>query len=173
MIELWKDIEGYENLYQVSNLGRVRSLDRLVNNNGSIELRKGKILKGGMSGRNVNYYYVGLSKEGKVSNKYIHRLVAESFIENPENKPTVDHINRDTSNNTIDNLRWATYKEQTANSNTKNIQNRKKITIEYRGSVITFTSQTECAKHFNVGKNRINELVRGKRMDYNGIKLVK
>ena len=173
MIEVWKDIPEYENLYQVSNLGRVRSLDRIVYNNGGEELRKGTILKGGKTSRNSNYHYVGLSKDGKVTNKYIHRLVAEAFIPNPENKPTVDHLNRDTSNNTLENIRWATYDEQATNRNNTNIQNRKAINIEYSGEVITFNSQTECAKYFNITKNRVNELFKGKRSEYKGIKLAK
>ena len=173
MEEVWKDITDYENLYQVSNLGRVRSLDRTVYNNGGEELRKGKILTGGKTGRNSKYQYVVLSKDGKVTNKYIHRLVAEAFIPNPENKPTVDHLNRDTNNNTLVNLRWATYDEQVANRNNKNIQNRKAINIEYNGEVISFNSQTECAKYFNITKNRVNELFKGKRIEYKGIKLAK
>lgn len=171
MVEVWKDIPEYENLYQVSNLGRVRSLDRTVYNNGGEELRKGSILKGGKAGRNSQYHYVRLSKDGKVTNKYIHRLVAEAFIQNPENKPTVDHLNRDTNNNTLVNLRWATYDEQVNNRNNKNIQNRKPINIEYNGKVITFNSQTECAKYFGTSKNRINELFKGKRSEYKGIKI--
>lgn len=173
MIEVWKDIPEYENLYQVSNLGRVRSLDRTVYNNGGEELRKGTILKGGKTGRNSKYHYVGLSKDGKVTNKYIHRLVAEAFIPNPENKPTVDHLNRDTNNNTLVNLRWATYDLQVTNRNNKNIQNRKGINIEYNGEVISFNSQTECANYFNITKNRVNELFKGRRKEYKGIKLAK
>lgn len=173
MLEVWKDIPEYENLYQVSNLGRVRSLDRTVYNNGGEELRKGTILKGGKTSRNSKYHYVGLSKDGKVTNKYVHRLVAEAFIPNPENKPTVDHVNRDTSNNTLVNLRWATYDEQVTNRNNKNIQNRKAINIEYNGNVVRFNSQTECAKYFNITKNRVNELFKGKRSEYKGIKLAK
>lgn len=173
MLEVWKDIPEYENLYQVSNLGRVRSLDRTVYNNGGEELRKGTILKGGKTSRNSKYHYVGLSKDGKVTNKYVHRLVAEAFIPNHENKPTVDHVNRDTSNNTLVNLRWATYDEQVTNRNNKNIQNRKAINIEYNGNVIRFNSQTECAKYFNITKNRVNELFKGTRSEYKGIKLAK
>lgn len=171
-MELWKDIPQYEGLYQVSNKGNVRSLDKKVLNNGGFQLVKGRVLKQANTGRNRVYKYVALSKNGKVKNKYIHRLVAETFITNPENKPTVDHIDRDTSNNTLENLRWATYKEQTSNADICNIQNMKSVTVLFEGKKYSFKSQTDCAKYFGTSKNRINELVKGKRSEYKGIKIL-
>ena len=117
MEEIWKDIEGYEGIYQVSNLGRVRSLDRLVpaacalskGNQVVNYLRKGKILTGHWAGTKGNEYkYVGLSKDDKPKYLRVHRLVAKAFVPNPDNLPEVNHIDEDKSNNRADNLEWVT-----------------------------------------------------------------
>ena len=106
MTEVWKDIEGYEGLYQVSNFGRVKSLNYS-------RTGKPKIMKGDFTTQ--GYYRVSLSKNGTRTNRNVHILVAQAFIPNPEDKPTVDHINRDKTDNRVENLRWATQLEQTLN----------------------------------------------------------
>ena len=111
MKEIWKDIEGYEGLYQVSNLGKVKSLKRMIKKRKCEELIKIASIT------NKGYYRLPLCKCGKVKYFHIHRLVAEAFIPNIENKPTVDHIDRNKLNNIVSNLRWATYKEQNKNRN--------------------------------------------------------
>lgn len=118
-MEEWKDIEGFEGLYQISNLGRVRSLDRylLVERYGKTYKR---IQKGGIISLQKNkdgYFQVQLHKGTRttVYTYRVHRLVAEAFIPNPENKPCVDHINTDITDNRVYNLRWATYKENANN----------------------------------------------------------
>lgn len=115
MEEMWKDIEGYEGLYQVSSLGRVKSLERLVKNNkkGGFRLIKEKVLSLCSSGR--KYYYVTLNKGFSRQKVYIHRLVAEAFLPNPENKPCIDHINTIKTDNRIENLKWVTAHENTQN----------------------------------------------------------
>ena len=125
MKEIWKDIKGYEG-YQVSNLGRVRSLDRIDSNNHPLN---GVILKPYIS--NSGYLLVGLYKQQKRDRKLLHRLVAEAFIPNPENKPEIDHINTIKTDNTVflnedgsinyekTNLRWTTRKENINNPITK------------------------------------------------------
>ena len=106
-MEEWRDIRDFEGMYQVSNRGRVRSLDRIDARNRRI---KGRILaaKYGATG---NYQQVCLCKDGVHHYIAIHRLVAEAFIPNPENKPTVNHIDENKQNNNIENLEWATYME--------------------------------------------------------------
>ena len=117
MEEIWKDIEGYEGIYQVSNLGRVRSLDRLVpavcalskGNQVVNYLRKGKILADYWAGpKGSEYKCVMLSKHDKPKNSRVHRLVACAFVQNPNNLPEVNHIDEDKSNNRADNLEWVT-----------------------------------------------------------------
>lgn len=112
--EIWKDIQGYEGLYQVSNLGRVKSLgrfiDRLVYGHYWQEER---ILKPNKT--KYGYLTVELRKNKKPKRLLVHRLVAITFIPNPKNKPEVDHINADKTNNSVNNLRWVTAKENIRN----------------------------------------------------------
>ena len=107
MKEIWKDIKGYEGLYQVSNLGNVRSMDRITRDGRKI---KGKNIKPHTNG-NSRYLRVALCNNGKIKYENIHRLVAKAFIPNPENKPEVNHKDENPSNNFIDNLEWMTSKE--------------------------------------------------------------
>lgn len=117
MEEIWVDIKGYEGLYQVSNQGRVKSLDRIiVKENGNKQNLKGKILKQKI---HKGYYTVYLSKNGNVKTVRVHRLIAMAFIPNPKNKPFIDHINTITTDNRIENLRWVTPKENSNNELTR------------------------------------------------------
>lgn len=107
-IEVWKDIKGYENLYQVSNFGNVRSLDKsIVRKNGEKLTVHGKVLKPMIS---KGYYYVRLNNCGVWKDEQVHRLVAGAFISNPNNLPEVNHIDEDKTNNYIDNLEWCSRK---------------------------------------------------------------
>lgn len=103
--EVWRDIKGYEGVYQVSNLGRVKRMPlgkqwpyRKTHNN----IRKPKLTKQG-------YLSVNLSKNNKVKCYFIHRLVAEAFIPNPYNYPVVNHLDENPLNNIVDNLEWCTH----------------------------------------------------------------
>ena len=111
--EIWKNIKGYEGLYQISNLGNVRSVPRIIDSQFKGKPIKRevyeKILK--KSSTKFGYDYVCLSKDGKTKKYKIHRLVGEHFIPNLENKRTINHIDGNKHNNTVENLEWATYKE--------------------------------------------------------------
>ena len=112
--EIWKDVQGYEGLYQVSNLGRIKSLGRFVDKLKCHYWQEEKILK--LRKRVDGYLNVILSKKGKTKTFSVHRLVAMTFISNPENKPEVDHINAIKTDNSVNNLRWASHKENMNNS---------------------------------------------------------
>jgi len=110
MKEEWRDIPQYEGLYQVSNQGQIRSIDRIVRRNGETT----KNLRGFILlplYQKSGYMFVFLSKNGKAKRMAIHRAVALAFIPNPENKPEVNHINEDKTDNRVENLEWATIKE--------------------------------------------------------------
>jgi hypothetical protein len=110
-MEFWKEIKGYEGLYEVSSEGRVKSLGR-----------KPGIMRPGLSN---GYLKVGLTKDGIRSRFRVHRLVAEAFIPNPDNKPEVDHINGDRKDNRVENLRWMTHQEN--NNNPVTLQRRSEV----------------------------------------------
>lgn len=117
--ERWRDIKDYEGLYQVSNFGRVRSFDKYIKcRNNHLRLLKGRILSNTIE-KVLGYYVVGLTKNGVKEHFRIHRLVAEAFIPNPHNLPTVDHINAIRTDNRVENLRWADMKLQMNNEATK------------------------------------------------------
>lgn len=109
MKEVWKDIAGYEGMYQISNLGRVKSLDRYVDYGYSSAYRKGRVLKEGKA--TGGYLQVELWKNKKTIQGLIHRLVAEAFIPNPDNLPQVNHKDENKQNNRVDNLEWCTSKD--------------------------------------------------------------
>lgn len=104
MKEVWKDVQEYEGLYQVSNQGRVRSLDRQVKNRNGIATKKGKILS--LPIVNKQYRKVSLWKDNKGKMMLVHRLVAKAFLPNPNNLPEVNHKDENPSNNAVDNLEW-------------------------------------------------------------------
>lgn len=102
--EEWKDIKEYEGKYQISNLGNVKALDYK-------RTKKEKILKPRIN--STGYMVVNLYKNAKFKTFKIHRLIAQAFIINPENKPCINHIDGNKLNNSIDNLEWCTYRENT------------------------------------------------------------
>jgi len=105
----FKTIEAYKH-YEVNELGQVRSKDRMiVTIDGKSYFRKGKLLM--PKKHKDGYQFVTLTKEKSKKNFYVHRLVAEAFIPNPENKPQVNHINGNKTDNTINNLEWVTNAE--------------------------------------------------------------
>lgn len=109
MTEIWKAIKGYEGLYEVSNLGNVRSLNRTVRRRQGYIIKKGRILIPFYEEKK-GYYQVALAKDGKVKKHRVHRLVAVAFLENPFNYTDVNHKDEVKTNNNVDNLEWCTRK---------------------------------------------------------------
>ena len=101
MEEKWKTVKGYEKLYEVSNLGNIKSLDCYINQkNKSKALKKGKILKTYTSKQN-GYVYITFNRNKKIRTFKVHRLVAEHFIDNPYSLPQVNHIDGNKENNCV------------------------------------------------------------------------
>ena len=136
-MEQWKDIEGFDGRYQISNLGRVKSCSRLirVSHRGYVGYRKTqeKIMKP-CTMRN-GYQYIEFHKNGEQSREFVHRLVARAFIPNLNNLPFVNHKDENPSNNNVDNLEWCTskYNCNYGNRNAKISKSRKgmKFTDEH------------------------------------------
>lgn len=155
MQEIWKDVKCYEGYYQVSNLGRIRSLNRKVfKSKHQIEL-KGKILN--LTQNNSGYFGVNLCVNNKRKKFLIHRLVAISFIPNPNNFDCINHKDEDKSNNCIDNLEWCNHKY---NNNYGSFKSR--ISQKNSKPVICleldkkFKNQTEAANYFNLKQAAIS-----------------
>lgn len=107
MSEIWKAVPGYEGLYELSNMGRVRSLDRIVRASGVSKRRAfGRVLNPYTN--KLRYQYVALSKDGKSKTLSVHRLVANVFVPNPNNYSIINHKDENPSNNRADNLEWCT-----------------------------------------------------------------
>ena len=115
-LEIWKDIEGYDGIYQVSNLGNVRSVERIVNtpvpkSDEMFKRRVPGVLLNPTRNKQSGYMIVTLYKGSKNCKHSVHRLVANAFIENPEHKKCVNHKDYDRTNNRLSNLEWVTHKE--------------------------------------------------------------
>jgi len=145
MSEIWKPIKDFENIYEISNLGRIRNIQTNT-------FKKTYISEHG-------YVNVSLYKNKKHYNKRLSRLLAETFIPNADNKPTVDHIDRNRLNNDLSNLRWADRKEQNNNRNInyskiiypnkyKGQKRNKKVLCVDTGEI--FNSIAEASKYYNI-----------------------
>lgn len=166
MNEIWKDIAGYEGLYEVSSKGRVRSLPRQTGKFGI----KGRILK--QFNNRGGYCCVCLSKEGCSATIGVHRLVAIAFVPNPENKPQVNHKDEDKQNNNADNLEWVTLQENLEHG-TRAKRQRKSITESLGIPVIQilkdehtaikeYESISQAAEAVNASPSEIRNCIEGK-----------
>ena len=142
MEEVWKDIKGFEGLYQVSNLGRVKSLERYRSNHSKLQKVEEKIKSTREDAQ--GYLLVDLYKDNKQKTVRVHRLVAEAFIPNIENKETVNHLDGDKSNNKVNNLEWATFKEQNEHFYKKNLKSEKNIQKAVKAMNKANAKKTRC-----------------------------
>lgn len=145
--EIWKDIPGWEGYYQSSTMGRIKSLCRM---SASAKMLKTKILRQNFIRR--GYLVARLYFGGKQKSYQVARLVAITFLPNPEGKPTVDHINNIKTDNRVENLRWATYQENM--NNPISIQHRKEM---MRG--VSFWQQSKSRPRKGLDNNRAHSIV--------------
>ena len=163
--EIWKPIEGYNGLYQVSNMGRVKSLERnVVKGKGGLYKIEEKILKS--IKKRDGYFQINLSKDGKQKTHLVHRLVAQAFLPNPNNLVEINHINEDKTNNRTDNLEWCS-REYNCNYGTRNERIRKPVlqfskTDEF---IKKWDSAREVERELNIAHNQITACCK-KRKDY-------
>lgn len=171
--EIWKDIPEYEGYYQASNLGRIKSISKMIHNShGTMSLRKTIILKPRLD--NMGYEYFRICRDMYHRTLKGHRLVAQTFIPNPENKKCVNHIDFVKTNNRIENLEWVTYSENTRHSFKHGVMkatkgfdstscklNREQVAEirELKGTMF----QTEIAKRYNVVASTISKILNNKR----------
>ena len=165
--EIWKDVVGYEGLYQVSDRGNVSSIVR----KDSIGRKCGGIILRPIPDAN-GYIRVSLCKNGKVKKKLIHRLVLEAFVENPNNLPEVNHLDENKANNELSNLEWCDirYNSNYGTRNERSAQARSKrvkaVNVE-TGEVLTFSSITEAGRK-GYSRGRVSEACRGAYRSGNG-----
>lgn len=152
--EIWKDIKGYEGLYQISNLGRVKSYKR-----NNIILKPGKTKRG--------YMVVSLCSKKSIKKVYIHRLVAQSFIKNINSFEQVNHIDGDKANNKVDNLEWVSAKDNVIHAYKNNLMIGRKTMIyqfDKKNNLInTYESISQASKELKIPEPVISMCANGKR----------
>ena len=159
MNEIWKDIDEFAGLYQVSNLGRVRRIGSYSNQNSSWDLKEPKILK--ERKHSNGYLRIMISKNGNHYDRYIHRLVAKEFCENKNNYKEVNHIDGDKANNTSDNLEWCSRSHNNLHAYKKGLHTlhgcygrKKKVAqITMDGEIIKIHESVESASLYVRHKN--------------------
>lgn len=163
-MEIWKDIEGYEGLYQVSNLGNVKSLNK----------RKGRILK--LTKDHFGYLRVNLYKDFKYKIHKVHRLVAQAFIENSNNYPIINHKDEDKTNNKVENLEWCDHKY---NNNYGTVRKRQKQTATNNPKIskqvfcfetgVVYPSVRQLSRELNLNCGSVCHVCNGKHKTHKGL----
>lgn len=169
--EVWKDVKGFEGYYQVSNKGRVKSVDRVVsyeNEFGTFDRKiQSRVLT---TAETTGYQIVSLYKNKKRKMKYVHRLVAEAFISNPNNLPMINHKDEDKINNIVNNLEWCTAAYNMEYNNLRNrnaVKQRKPVIGKHleTGEIIRYPSVTSATKD---GYPSVSFVLRGERKHSGG-----
>ena len=158
--EIWKshpEISGIE----VSTLSNIRTLDRLISSENGTRFTKGRVLKQQLN--HNGYLQVRIPVDGKWVTKSVHRLVAQTFIKNPDNLPEVNHMDCDRRNNNIDNLEWCDnsynvqYREKFGKAQNKPVFAINLTTLE----VSRFHSQNEASRELGIVRSNINDVLKG------------
>jgi len=175
MIEEWKDIQGYKGHYQVSNLGRVKSLARYKGKNNTRYFGEDIILKCDTS---TGYNHINLWKDGKVTNIKNAILTVKAFIPNLYNKPCINHKDGIKLNDNITNLEWCTYKENNQHAWRTGLSNsdstdKEVIMFSLSGKKLsTFRSSHEASRQSNINRGNITSCCLGNRKTAGGFKWV-
>src|SRR5574344_285683 len=172
--EIWRDIKGYEGYYQVSNYGRVKSSPRIIVRGDINQPIKTRIRKSFIT---MGYLKLGLSKKSKTENVFVHRLVAEAFIPNPNNLPQVNHKNENKTDNRVENLEWC---DSRYNNNFGSHNKRAALTKNkgYRilqknndGELVgVWDSIADASRVYNINPRNIGSVLRGLRQRAGGYK---
>lgn len=163
MQEIWKDIKGYEGLYQISNLGNVKSFPR----KGTHTIKE-RIIKFTKSNKG---YCIAVLKNNYVQKALsVHRLVAQAFIPNPDNLPQVNHIDGNKLNNCVDNLEWCTNKQNRKHASKNHLLFTRHINqYDLDGNFIKeWYSVMEASKFYDINCNSLRSACRSKKGIYKG-----
>jgi hypothetical protein len=169
--EVWKDIKGYEGIYQVSNLGRVKGL-RKRNNAYNVYYKKEFIMK--LQKNHKGYLKVQLNND-LIKRKmfFVHRLVAEAFIPNPNNLPQINHKDENKENNVVDNLEWCDNSYNQKYGSTCDYRRKKVVQLDKNANVLKiWRSITEACEHYGIPISNISAVCHHKRKTIKGYKWV-
>jgi hypothetical protein len=173
--EIWKAIDGFDSIFQVSTHGRLRSTTRTINaKNGKIKILKGKLMASGI--KNNGYYMACICYNYKIMNFTIHRLMALAFIPRIEGKDFVNHIDGNRANNNLSNLEWVTRKENVRHG-VERAMNEGRIFMKYtkiqiieiRDKHKNGHKQTELAIEYKTKPKTIADIIHRRTWDFNGI----
>ena len=161
MQEIWKDIKNYEGYYQASNFGKIRSIDRKIASGNKTKNLKGKILKA--SKNNKGYLQINLCVNNIRNKCLVHRLIAQTFMPNPNQLECINHKDENKANNHIENLEWCDY---TYNNNYGTFKSRvsssKSKSVKCVELSLIFKSQLEASKYFNIKSSAISRCCKNK-----------
>ena len=168
--ELWKPIKDYEGLYEISNLGRIRSLDRYIksrSSRGEMQFKKGTVLKQKFN-RVTGYYVVTLWKNGEQKGYTVHRLIASHFLPKDDKREVVNHKDGNKLNNCVSNLEWVSYSENLSHSysqlnrkvNKRSVHKQTVYYINKEGNLLCAESVEEASRQTHVSPTQIRRLMR-------------
>jgi hypothetical protein len=173
-MEIWKDVIGFEDFYQISDYGRIKCKEQIIEySDGHKEVKRAKILHGTIR---HGYHHVDIKQNGERYFLAVHRLVAEVFIPNPDNKPHVNHIDGDRLNNIPSNLEWVTPSENQIHAVDTGLKRTRKVAqYDFNGNLIKIhknINQAAKAMGDTGGSTNIRKVVNGKRLSAYGYKWV-